>query len=188
MQHNKIRLLLSHLASLLLIVMLVSACAQKAWIPPYKGRAPDYIIGPGDSVNIFVWGNPELTATVPVRPDGKITTPLVEDVQASGKTPTQLARDMEKKLAKYIRNPTVNVIVTGFVGRHTEQIRVVGEAAQPQALQYKEKMSLLDVIIAVGGLTEFAAGNKATFIRCSRRRSAIQLFLLMFPMNPRRNG
>ncbi|HHQ41834.1 MAG TPA: sugar ABC transporter substrate-binding protein [Chromatiales bacterium] len=126
---------------------------------------PNYIIGPGDTVNVFVWRNPELSATVPVRPDGKITTPLVEDLQASGKTPTQLARDMEQALSKYIKNPIVTVIVTGFVGRYSEQVRVVGEAAKPQALPYKEGMTLLDVMIAVGGLTEYAAGNRARLVR-----------------------
>ena len=126
---------------------------------------PDYLIGPGDSVLIFVWRNPELTTTVPVRPDGKITTPLVEDVPASGKTPTQLARDMEKVLSKYIREPVVTVIVNGFVGPYSQQVRVVGEAAKPQALAYREKMSLLDVMITVGGLTEFADGNKASVVR-----------------------
>ncbi|MEJ2345796.1 MAG: polysaccharide export protein [Gammaproteobacteria bacterium] len=124
-----------------------------------------YLIGPGDQVDVFVWGNPDLSATVPVRPDGMITTPLVEDVPASGKTPTELARVMEKRLAKYIRNPVVTVIVTGFVGLYSEQIRVVGEAAKPQSLPFKKDMTLLDVMIAVGGLTDYAAGNSATLIR-----------------------
>lgn len=137
-------------------------------LPPGQagtGDTPLYLIGPGDSVGIFVWRNPELSQSVPVRPDGKITTPLVEDLQAAGKTPTELARDMEKVLATYIRDPIVTVIVTGFVGPYTQQIRVVGEATQPQALAYREDMSLLDVMIAVGGLTNFAAGNKATVVR-----------------------
>ncbi len=125
----------------------------------------NYIIGPGDNVNIFVWRNPEVSNSVPVRPDGKITTPLVEDLQASGKTPTELAREIEKVLATYIKDPSVTVIVTGFVGPYDQQIRVVGEAAKPQALPYKERMTLLDVMIAVGGLTEFAAGNRTTLVR-----------------------
>lgn len=124
-----------------------------------------YIIGPGDTVDIFVWGNEELSAIVPVRPDGKITTPLVEDVQASGKTPTQLAREMERRLQRFIKNPIVTVVVTEFVGRHSEQIRVIGKAQEPQAIPYTESMTVLDVMIAVGGLTEFAAGNRATIIR-----------------------
>ncbi len=127
--------------------------------------AKDYLIGPGDSVNIVVWRNPEVSTTVPVRPDGKITTPLVEDVQASGKTSTELARDIEKALAKFIQQPVVTVIVTGFVGTYGEQIRVIGQAAKPQALPYRRDMSLMDVLIAVGGVTEFASGNKATIIR-----------------------
>ena len=131
----------------------------------YDGAAPMYIIGPGDNVNIFVWGNGELSSSVPVRPDGRITTPLVEDVVASGKTASQLARNMEKELARYIKNPVVTVIVTGFTGRYSEQIRVIGEAAKAQSLPYKEHLTLLDVMITVGGLTELAAGNKATIAR-----------------------
>jgi polysaccharide export outer membrane protein len=104
---------------------------------------------------------------VPVRPDGKIAAPLVEDMPAAGKDPTTLARDMEKALAKYIRDPVVTVIVSGFVGPYTEQIRVVGEATKPQALPYKQKMTLLDVMIAVGGVTDFADGNGATILRAS---------------------
>ncbi len=124
-----------------------------------------YIIGPGDNVNIFVWRNPEVSQSVPVRPDGKITTPLVEDLQASGKTPTELARDIEDVLSTFIKEPSVTVIVTGFIGPYDQQVRVVGEATQPQALAYKEHMTLLDVMIAVGGLTEYAAGNKSTLVR-----------------------
>lgn len=103
--------------------------------------------------------------TVPVRPDGKITTPLVEDLPASGKTSSQLARDIEKALGKYIQEPVVTVIVTGFVGPYGEQIRVIGQAAKPQALPYRKDMSLMDVLIAVGGITDFAAGNQASIIR-----------------------
>lgn len=125
----------------------------------------EYLIGPGDQVQIYVWRNPEVSTSVPVRPDGKITTPLVEDMVAVGKTPTQLARDIEKVLGAYIRDPVVSVIVAGFGGPYSQQIRVVGQAAKPQTLPYKENMSLLDVMIAVGGLTEFAAGNKATIVR-----------------------
>ncbi len=131
----------------------------------YNGEVPLYLIGPGDNVNIFVWGNAELSSSVPVRPDGRITTPLVEDVVASGKTSSQLARDMEKELARYIKNPVVTVIVTGFTGRYSEQIRVIGEAAKPQSLPYKEHLTVLDIMIAVGGLTEFAAGNSASIVR-----------------------
>ncbi|WP_060528560.1 XrtA/PEP-CTERM system exopolysaccharide export protein [endosymbiont of Ridgeia piscesae] len=128
-------------------------------------EAPKYLIGPGDSLRVFVWGDPELSSEVIVRPDGLITTPLVEDMQASGKTPTELARNLEGNLSRFIKNPKVTVTVTNFVGQYTEQIRVVGQAAQPQSLSYREHMSLLDVVIAVGGLTEFAAGNKASIVR-----------------------
>ena len=132
--------------------------------------APDYRIGPGDTVNIIVWRNPEVSMLVPVRPDGKISTPLVEDLTASGKTPTELARDIEKSLAKFIQQPQVTVIVTSFVGLYDQQIRVIGQATKPQALQYRQNMSLLDVLIAVGGVTEFASGNKANIIRSANGR------------------
>lgn len=125
----------------------------------------DYLIGAGDSVNILVWRNPDVSLTVTVRPDGKITTPLVEDLLANGKTATELARDIEKVLGKYIQQPVVTVIVTSFVGPYSEQIRVIGEAGKPQALPYRQGMSLMDLLIAVGGITDFAAGNKANIIR-----------------------
>lgn len=124
-----------------------------------------YLIGPGDSVNIFVWRNPEVSNSVTVRPDGKITSPLVEELDASGKTPEQLARDIEKVLSEYIKEPIVTVMVGGFVGPYSEQIRIIGEAANPQAIPYREDMTLLDVMIAVGGITEYAAGNKANIVR-----------------------
>ncbi len=149
-------------------MLVLGGCATRSLpAPPMDAALPshDYLIGPGDSVNITVWRNPEVSQTVPVRPDGKITTPLVEDLPASGKTATQLARDIEKVLGKYIQQPVVTVIVTGFVGPYTEQIRVIGQAAKPQALPYRQDMSLMDVIIAVGGITEFASGNKATIVR-----------------------
>jgi len=124
-----------------------------------------YVIGPGDSFQIMVWQNPEVSMSVTVRPDGMITTPLIEDLPAAGKTPTQLARDIEKALGDYIRDPIVTVIMGGFGGPYSQQIRVVGQAAQPQALQYREHMTVLDVMISVGGLTTFAAGNRANIIR-----------------------
>jgi len=125
----------------------------------------EYVIGALDSVNIFVWRNPEVSQTVTVRPDGRISTPLVEDLQAAGKTPTQLAREIEAVLGQYIKEPLVTVIVEGFIGTYDEQIRVVGEAAKPQALPYREGMSLLDLMIAVGGITDFADGNQAIVVR-----------------------
>jgi polysaccharide export outer membrane protein len=125
----------------------------------------DYLIGPGDTLDIIVWRNPEISMSIPVRPDGKITTPLVEDLPASGKTSTQLARDIEVTLSKYLQQPVVTVVITGFVGPFSEQIRVIGEAANPQSLPYREHMSLMDVLIAVGGITDFADGNRARIIR-----------------------
>ena len=124
-----------------------------------------YLIGPGDQLKVFVWGDQELSSDVEVRPDGLISTPLVEDMQASGKTPTELARNLESELSKYVKNPKVTVSVSHFVGQYTEQVRVVGQAAQPQAIPFREGMTLLDVIIAVGGLTEFADGNNASIVR-----------------------
>ncbi|MFV0662196.1 XrtA/PEP-CTERM system exopolysaccharide export protein [Denitromonas sp.] len=149
-------------------VFMLSGCASSSF-PPAPAVAADaeynYVIGPGDTVNIVVWRNPELSMSVPVRPDGKITTPLVEDLQAMGKDASTLGRDIEKALEKYIREPVVTVIVTSFVGPYSEQIRVVGEAAEPMILPYRQKMTVLDVMIAVGGMTEFADGNKASILR-----------------------
>jgi polysaccharide export outer membrane protein len=149
----------------------LAGCATNSDLPPapVQATATDYtyIIGAGDSVNIIVWRNPELSMSVPVRPDGKIAAPLVDEVMAQGKTSVELARDVEKVLAKYVRDPIVTVLVNGFVGPYSEQIRVLGEAARPQALPYKSKMTVLDVMIAVGGLTDFAAGNSATILRTS---------------------
>ena len=159
-----------------LLVLLASAwlvgCAGNApKLPPAPAIAatPDYnyIVGPGDNLNIIVWRNPELSMSVPVRPDGKVSTPLVDELVAQGKTSVQIARDVEQAISKFVREPIVTVIVTGFVGPYSEQIRVVGEAARPQALPYKQKMTLLDVMIAVGGLTDFADGNSASILRAS---------------------
>jgi polysaccharide biosynthesis/export protein len=125
----------------------------------------NYIIGPGDMLNIVVWRNPELSMEVPVRPDGRIAAPLIEDLPAQGKNPTALARDIEGALGKFIRDPVVTVVVTSFIGPYSEQIRVVGEAAKPQTLPYRQKMTLLDVMIAVGGMTDFADGNSASILR-----------------------
>ena len=136
---------------------------------PTKASTPDYnyIVGPGDMLNITVWRNPELSQTVPVRPDGQVSTPLVDGLVAQGKTSAQIARDVEKELSKYVRDPVVTVIVTSVVGPYSEQIRVVGEAVKPQFLPYKQKMTVLDVLIAAGGLTDFADGNRATLVRAS---------------------
>jgi polysaccharide export outer membrane protein len=157
------------LAGFAVLFSILSLGACKSYPPlaedgkPYLGH--DYLVGPGDMVDIIVWRNPEVSMSVPVRPDGKITTPLVEDLPASGKTSTQLARDIEEALSKYIQQPVVTVVVTEFIGPYSEQIRVIGEAAKPQALPYREQMTLMDVLIAVGGVTEFAAGNRSRVIR-----------------------
>lgn len=150
------------------IAILLSFAGCSTYPPaPKEAMAGDYeyLIGPLDTVNIIVWRNPELSLVVPVRPDGKITAPLVDDLVAQGKTPTALAKDIEKALGKFIREPVVTVVVTNFAGPASEQIRVIGEAAKPQVLPYRKGMTVLDVMIAVGGLTPFADGNRATISR-----------------------
>ncbi len=132
---------------------------------PPVAQLDEYVIGPGDNIQIFVWQHPEVSVLVPVRPDGRISTPLVEDMVAVGKTPTALARDIEVALSQYIRAPKVNVIVSSFVGTFSTQVRVVGQAASPQAIPYRQDMTVLDVMIEVGGLAESAAGNRARIIR-----------------------
>jgi len=123
------------------------------------------IIGPGDSLEMFVWGNPEISRTVSVRPDGKISFPLVEELPASGKTSYQLAREIEKELSKFIRDPLVTIILGNGLGPYSEQIRVIGQASKPQAVSYKENMTLLDLMVQVGGLGQYASGNRARIIR-----------------------
>jgi polysaccharide biosynthesis/export protein len=151
------------------VVVAVTGCGGAPELPPAPPASSlptaEYRIGPGDSLNIFVWRNPELTVTVPVRPDGRVSIPLVEDVVAIGKTPTALAREYEQRLAKYIREPLVTVIVTNFVGPIPDQVRIIGEAAQPRALPYRADMTVLDAMIAVGGLTRYAAGNDSVLVR-----------------------
>ena len=127
--------------------------------------APDYVIGPGDSLSVFVYRAPELSAELPVRPDGRLSLPLVPDIEAAGLTPTQLARQIEERLKEYVREPNVTVMVRAFVGPTNRQIRVIGEATTPKALAYREGMSVLDVLIEVGGLTRYAAGNRAEIVR-----------------------
>ncbi|TKB03609.1 sugar ABC transporter substrate-binding protein [Alteromonas portus] len=135
--------------------------------PSYTTDIDDYkyLIGPGDSVNIFVWRNPELSGSFSVRPDGMITTKLIEDIEVTGRTPTQLARELEEQLSVYINNPRVSVTIGGYVGPFSEQVRVIGEATNPRAVNYKENMTLLDLMISVGGITEFADGNNTQLIR-----------------------
>lgn len=127
--------------------------------------APDYLIGPLDQLEVFVWRAPELSTKVTVRPDGRISTPLVEDMVAAGKTPSQLSRDLEQVLLEYVKAPEVTVIVSDFSSTFDQQVRVLGEAQKPLALPYQSGMTVLDVMVAVGGLTEFAAGNRAVLIR-----------------------
>lgn len=170
------------------VVLVLGACAKQPGLPPStqygsQTTSPEtynYLIGPGDQLQIFVWRNPEVSQTVTVRPDGKISTPLVEDLQASGKTSAQLAKDLEKALETYIRQPIVTVIVVAGIGPYSEQIRVIGQVggsrsgqtagsqggqAGVQAIAYRRKMTLLDVMVTVGGLNEFAAGNKTKLVR-----------------------
>ena len=167
-------ILKSKFISLLFISCVLLGCASKEQTLPsatihaslttsiqdYK-----YLIGPGDSLNIFVWRNPEISGTFLVRPDGMITTSLVEDIPVSGRTPSQLARELEQALSTYIRDPIVSVMVSGFIGPYAEQIRVIGEALEPKAVNYNQHMTLLDLMVAVGGLTDFADGDDATLIR-----------------------
>lgn len=141
-----------------------AAESQPAAPPPSSESASDYIIGPGDTIDVFVWRNQELSTRVPVRPDGRVSTPLVEDLVAVGKTPSQLARDMEKVLAEFIRSPKVNIIVTEAASANS-QVRVVGQAVRPRAMPYREGLTILDAVIEVGGLSEFAAGNRAKLVR-----------------------
>lgn len=167
----KVRCRSLHLAPFVLAALFfgVAACGGVNSLPTAKSgkgqKVTEYRIGSDDNLQIFVWRNAELSTNVPVRPDGKITIPLIEDLAATGKTPTELARDIEKALSVYIQDPIVTVMVTGFVGPFQDRVRVVGEAAQPQALPYRSTMTLLDVMISVGGLTDFAAGNRATITR-----------------------
>ena len=151
----------------ILTILLLGACSTPP--VPELNRLDladyNYVIGPGDTMEIFVWGHEGLSTTGIVRPDGKLTTRLVEDLQASGKSPTELARDIEKVYAEYVRDPVVSVIVTGFVGVPEQQVSVIGEAAQPASVPYAQHMTLLDLMIAVGGMTEFAAGNKSVLVR-----------------------
>jgi polysaccharide export outer membrane protein len=157
-----------------LIILTTPGCSTKNGALPSASTYPSlttsvsnyqYLIGPGDNLSIFVWRNPDISGSFVVRPDGKVTTSLVEDIDVSGKTPTALARQLETQLGKYINNPRVTVSVTGFSGPMSEQVRVIGEATNPTSINYTQQMTLLDLMIAVGGLTEFASGNDAKLVR-----------------------
>ncbi len=152
---------------ILALVAGVAACAGPRPSMPSAAATTDdvYKVGPLDALNIVVWRNADLSGTVQVRPDGRISTPLVQDLVVAGKTPPEIAREIEKALGKYVRDPNVTVLVTSFQGIYSEQIRIVGEAAKPQAIAYRQNMTLLDVMIQAGGLTDFADGNSAVLIR-----------------------
>lgn len=142
-------------------------------VPATPAVTPDYVIGPGDELQVFVWRDPELTVTVPVRPDGKISTPLVEDMPAVGKTPVMLARDVEKVLSVYVKSPQVNIIVTKPASAFS-QVKVIGQVLHPAAVPYREGMTVLDAVLAVGGLANFAAGNRSHIVRMAQGKE-IQL-------------
>ncbi|MDM7956530.1 XrtA/PEP-CTERM system exopolysaccharide export protein [Blastomonas sp.] len=153
---------------------LVAGCASTAsgpQLPPASfvslsdGPGEEYIIGPLDELTVFVWRNPELGAKVQVRPDGRITTPLITDMPAVGKTPTMLAEDIKLQLSQFIQEPIVSVIVNSFAGTFSQQVRIVGATEKPASIPYRANMTLLDAMIAVGGLSEFAAGNRAKLVR-----------------------
>lgn len=155
-----------------LFTSLLTACSSHT-LPESTPRASlttdvnnyQYLVGPGDNLTIFVWRNPEISGSFIVRPDGKVTTSLVEDIVVAGKTPTMLAREIEEKLSTYINAPRVTVSVNNFQGPFSEQVRVIGEATNPRAINYTQHMTLLDLMIQVGGLTEFADGNRAKLVR-----------------------
>lgn len=167
----RFRTLLTCFAPIILISL--NGCGNTGALPQATTRASlttdvndyQYLIGPGDSLTIFVWRNPEVSGVFTVRPDGKVTTSLVEDIDVAGRTPTMLAREIEEQLSTYINNPRVTVSVNNFTGPLSEQVRVIGEATNPRAVNYTEHMTLLDLMIAVGGLTEFANGNSAKLVR-----------------------
>ena len=152
------------------MVLAVTGCGSNPNVnlpPEQQAATPDYeyLIGPGDTMEVFVWGNPDLSTNVVVKPDGKITTRLVENIEASGKTASQLARDIEKAYGQYVKSAVVSVIVNNFVGVPFQQVRVVGEAPSPLNVPYRKHMTVLDAMIEVGGLTDFASGNRAVLIR-----------------------
>lgn len=168
---------MTHLARLMagpaMLGIMLSGCAGGGvpQLPPasfvalQEGPGEEYVIGPLDELTIFVWRNPELGASVQVRPDGRITTPLIADMPAVGKTPSMLSEDIKLQLARYIQEPIVSVIVNKFAGTFSQQVRIVGATGKPASIPYRANMTLLDAMIAVGGLSEFAAGNRARLIR-----------------------
>ncbi len=156
--------LLGVLAGALAVVASAQTPQTPAAQTAQAALSPDYIIGPGDEIEVFVWQNPDLSVNVPVRPDGKISTPLDEDMVAVGKTPSQLAHDIEMKLSEYVRSPHVNVIVVKPDSVFS-QVKVIGQVVHPQAIAYRQGITVLDAVLAVGGLSEYAAGNRAHIVR-----------------------
>lgn len=164
------RLLNNFSCFFILLALGLTGCSSSSPRPdqaavPSASETGAYLIGPGDTLDIFVWGQPDLSVTVPVRPDGRVSTPLIDDLVAVGKTPTQLADEMQEVLAEFLRSPEVNVIVQDFVGTFGSQIRILGQVMEPGSIPFRERMTLLDVMMEVGGLTRFAAGNRSRLVR-----------------------
>ena len=172
------RLLASPIAACLTVSLMLTGCSgsgggaqlpQASFVALQEGPGEEYVIGPLDDLTIFVWRNPELGASVQVRPDGRITTPLITDMPAVGKTPSMLAEDIKLQLSQYIQEPIVSVIVNKFSGTFSQQVRIVGATGKPASIPYRANMTLLDAMIAVGGLSEYAAGNKARLVRFDKQ-------------------
>ena len=172
------------LAGSAIVSLALTGCASStkpelpsaSFVAMQEGPGEEYIIGPLDELTVFVWRNPELGASVQVRPDGRITTPLITDMPAVGKTPSMLAEDLKLQLSQYIQEPLVSVIVNKFAGTFSQQVRVVGATEKPASLPYRANMTLLDAMIAVGGLSEFAAGNRAKLIRFDKESGSQREF------------
>ena len=175
-QHRTMHRVACLLALGALMSLGLSGCAETMgrqlpaanFVAAQEGPGEDYVIGPLDELTIFVWRNPELGARVQVRPDGRITTPLITDMPAVGKTPSMLAQDVQLQLSQYIQDPLVSVIVNRFAGTYSQQVRVVGATGKPSSIPYRANMTLLDAMISVGGMSEFAAGNRAKLVRYDR--------------------
>lgn len=164
-EYIKIVTRLINLCLILALAGCASALPELTMDAAVESEASDFRLAPGDTVSIFVWRNPELSVTVPIRPDGRITIPLVEDLTASGKTPHELAREIETNLGAFVKSPVVTVILTSNGSANGQQVRVIGAAVKPQSIPYRDGMTLLDVMITAGGLSDFAAGNRASLVR-----------------------
>lgn len=175
------------LASGMFAALALAGCASSggselppaAFVAMQEGPGEDYVIGPLDELTINVWRNPELSAEkIQVRPDGRITTPLVSDMPAVGKTPAMLSQDIRLQLSQYIEDPLVSVIVTNFAGTFSQQVRIIGATEKPASIPYRANMTVLDALIAVGGLSEFAAGNRAKLIRFDKQSGSQREYAL----------